>query len=502
VTGKVASRAALDQAGNFLRQLSSARQVFALYPAGHPKRVDAIKEALDSVRRLRAEVRDEPVVFVTRHALYLGPVLLARDSLARYGLVEAFERVGIEAIEPQSTVNATDLDKLVRVLLGELEVNVDFEGLAINRVKPAVDVGEEDTGRSVLRRSYALGLEILRHTAASVVAGQPIDLAGPTRLVTDLSEQVMQDPTQALMLATIRSHDEYTYYHMLNVCLVSIAMGYAVGLRTDQIVSLGLGALLHDIGKVNVPVEVLQHVGALTPDQWRLIQRHPVEGAAIIFSTGETLTHLTAAIVLEHHAAYDLSGYPSLSRRSHPSLPARMVAVADCFDAVTTTRPYRRAEERRQALNILLSGAGRGYDPRVVRTFVRLQGLFPIGSLVRMTNGAAGVVIRNHDTLLARPRVRIVLDPQGDPCDPFELDLSETRADGSFRWHIERSMDPEEVGVDMVALVLAGALESIAPSTGREPGLVHEPAPGEVAPPGYVPAEVRAPRLGVTAGLD
>ena len=149
-----------------------------------------------------------------------------------------------------------------------------------------------------------------------------------------------------------------------------------------------------------------------------------------------------------------------------------------------------------------MSGAGRGYDPRVVRTFVRLQGLFPIGSLVRLTNGAAGVVIRNHDTLLARPRVRIVLDPKGDPCDPFELDLSETRTDGSFRWHIERSMDPDEVGVDMVALVLAGALESIAPSTGQEPGLVHEPAPGEVAPPGYAPTPVRAPRLGVTAGLD
>jgi hypothetical protein len=175
-----------------------------------------------------------------------------------------------------------------------------------------------------------------------------------------------------------------------------------------------------------------------------------------------------------------------------------MVAVADCFDAVTTTRPYRRAEERRQALNILLSGAGRGYDPRVVRTFVRLQGLFPIGSLVLLTNGAAGVVVGNHDTLLARPRVRVVLDPKGDPCDPFELDLSETRADGSFRWHVERSMDPDEVGVDMVALILAGALESLAPSAGPDRGLVHEPAYGEAVPPGYAPSIPS----GVTATVD
>jgi hypothetical protein len=283
----------------------------------------------------------------------------------------------------------------------------------------------------------------------------------------------------------VRSHDEYTYYHMLNVCLLSVALGYAVGLRPDQILALGMGALLHDVGKLNVPVEVLQHVGALSADQWRMIQRHPVEGAGLIFGTGGNLAQLTAAIVLEHHAAYDLTGYPALPGRDHPSLPSRMVAVADCFDAVTTTRPYRRAEERRQALNILLTGAGRGYDPRVVRTFVRLQGLFPVGSLVRLTNGAVGVVVRNHETLLSRPRVRIMLDSTGTPCTPFELDLAETHGDGAFRWDVERSMDPTELGIDMTSLILSGELEAAPITTGPQPGLVHEPAHGEEPPPDY-----------------
>jgi len=162
-----------------------------------------------------------------------------------------------------------------------------------------------------------------------------------------------------------------------------------------------------------------------------------------------------------------------------------MVAVADCFDAVTTTRPYRRAEERRQALNILLTGAGRGYDPRVVRTFVRLQGLFPVGSLVRLTNGAVGVVVRNHEALLARPRVRIMLDSSDTPCTPFELDLAETHGDGSFRWDVERSMDPSELGIDMTSLILSGELESAPIVSGPQPGLVHEPGHGEEPPPGY-----------------
>lgn len=478
--------AAIGEAGDFIRALSTARQTYTLYPAEHPKRLEAVQGALEGARRLRHAMRGDPVLFVARHALYLGPVLLPRITLSRYALVDAFEKAGVRSIEPLQFVSASDIDKLVRIALGELPRETLLEGMALNRVRPVVDSDEDEETLPGLHRTYAYGLEVLRDTAAAIAADRPVDLAACNRVVQQLSDQIVEDPTQALMLATVRSHDEYTYYHMLNVCLLSIALGYAVGLRQDQILALGLGALLHDVGKVNVPVEILQHVGALSVDQWRLVQRHPVEGAAIIFGTGDTLFQATASIVLEHHAAYDLSGYPKLSGRPHPSLPARMVAVADCFDAVTTTRPYRKAEERRQALNILLAGAGRGYDPRVVRTFVRLLGLFPVGSLVRLTNQTVGVVVRNHDRMLARPRVRIMLDANGDPSDPYEVDLAERDGDGDFRWNVERSMDPGEVGLDMVSLVLSGELQPAAHTESRESGLVHEPAHGEPKPAGYV----------------
>jgi HD-GYP domain-containing protein (c-di-GMP phosphodiesterase class II) len=486
VNTRAVSRAMLDQASQFVRHLSSARQVYALYPSGHPNREKTVQDVLATIRKLRSVMDSDPVLFVTRHAMYLGPILLARDSLSRYGLVDAFEKAGVESVEALAPITEADIDRLVRVLLGELPLNTALEGMAINRIKP--DINAKENEGSGLRRSYALGLEVLRHTAADVVSGEGINLGVASRLVEQLSDQVFRDPTQALMLATVRSHDEYTYYHMLNVCLLSIAMGYAVGLNPDQIMALGMGALLHDVGKINVPVELLQHVGPLSPEQWQVIQRHPVEGAGMVFGTGGGLSQLTAVIVLEHHAAFDLTGYPRLSNRPHPALPARMVAVADCFDAVTTNRPYRRAEERRQALNILLAGAGRGYDPRVVRTFVRLQGLFPVGSLVRLTDGDVGMVVRNHDTLLARPTVRILLDAKGSPSDPFELDLTQMRPDGSFRWEVERSMDPNEIGIDMMSLILSGELESTPDVEDARGGLVHEPAHGEPAPPGYVEA--------------
>jgi HD-GYP domain-containing protein (c-di-GMP phosphodiesterase class II) len=495
VSGQEVPRAAITEAAEFIRAMSTARQTYTLYPPDHPKRLEAVGKALEGVRRLRQAMRGDPVLFVARHALYLGPVLLPRVTLSRYALVDAFEKAGVRSIEPLQFVSSSDIDKLVRIALGELPHETLLEGMALNRVQPAVGADEDEDGVPLpgLQRTYAFGLEVLRDTAASIAADRPVDLAACNRVVQELSDQIVRDPTQALMLATVRSHDEYTYYHMLNVCLLSIALGYAVGLNQDQILALGLGALLHDVGKVNVPVDVLQHVGALSVEQWRLVQRHPVEGAAIIFGTGDTLFQTTAAIVLEHHAAYDLSGYPSLSGRPYPSLPARMVAVADCFDAVTTTRPYRKAEERRQALNILLAGAGRGYDPRVVRTFVRLLGLFPVGSLVRLTDKSIGVVVRNHDRLLSRPKVRIMLDATGSPCDPYEVDLSERDPDGGFRWNVERSMDPGEVGLDMVSLVLSGEIEASAPTKEpAEPGLLHDPGHSEPKPEGYEDSHAEA----------
>jgi hypothetical protein len=122
----------------------------------------------------------------------------------------------------------------------------------------------------------------------------------------------------------------------------------------------------------------------------------------------------------------------------------------------------------------------------VVRTFVRLQGLFPVGSLVQLMDRSVGVVVRNHPSMLARPSVRILLDHSGNPCTPHDLDLSEMDAQGTFRWEVERSLDPSELGVDMTALILSGELESAPPADGPQPGLVHEPAHGEEAPPGYV----------------
>jgi HD-GYP domain-containing protein (c-di-GMP phosphodiesterase class II) len=472
------------RAREFLRTLSAARQVYALYPREHPKRMETTADLTGQIGRL-CDARGRPVVlFMSDGNFYMGATLLAWESLTLNRLAQSMAEAGVRSLEFRPGVTQSDADALLRLLMGEKAAENELAWIGVNRATPVVPDADV-SGMSELLQSYAAGLELLRQTAARLLAGRPADLDATVRLTEHLAELISEDPAQALLLTTVKSYDEYTYHHMVNVCILSLALARAIGLSHEQSIALGIGGLLHDVGKVKVPREVLQHDGLLNEEQWRLIQRHPVDGAGLVAVTTRDPLHPAMSVVLEHHAAFDGSGYPSLSGRRVASLPSRIVSVADCFDAITSKRSYRKPEERRQALAILQTGAGRSFDPRVVRTFVRLVGLFPVGSLVQLSTGEVGVVVRNHERALGRPTIRLVLDAEGNAADATEIDLSEKVPDGAFRWSVVRTIDPVEMGVDMLSLLASGRLDvPIPPDEG--PGLVHEPAPGETPPPGYV----------------
>jgi HD-GYP domain-containing protein (c-di-GMP phosphodiesterase class II) len=470
---------------DLLRTLSSTRQFYTLYPPGHPRRQEAALDLRDAIHELREARGGRAVLFVSDRNFYLGPMLLAWESLTHLRLAASLEEAGVQSIEFLDGVDEVETDALMRIVAGDVTARDELRAISINRAGPNAPATVQG-GFNELLRSYASGLELLRQTAARLLAGRPADLDATVRLTEHLADLIADDPAQALLLTTVKSYDEYTFHHMVNVCILTLALARAIGLPRERAIALGIGGLLHDVGKVKVPQEVLQHDGALDEEQWRQIRRHPVDGAGLILVTTRDPLHPAVSVVLEHHAAYDGSGYPSLSGHRSPSMPARLVAGADSFDALTSKRSYRKPEERRQALSLLQAGAGRSYDPRVVRTFVRLLGVFPVGSLVQLSAGDIGVVIRNHERLLARPSVRLVLDRHGDPVDPIEVDLAERDPDGDFLRSVQRSIDPVEVGVEMLSLLASGRLD-LSPPPDAGPGLVHEPAPGEAIPEGFVP---------------
>ena len=473
-----------DLAGALLRELGKARQSAKLYPAGHPERLVLGHRLLARVRALQDRTSTgHPSLFVDRGGFYLGPTLLPRESLSLGRLAGDMERAGIASLTLTEGITAEDLDRLLSVLAGEPHEQQDLGGLRINVVRLAHrDEHDWQERLRELRRAYAGGVTALRTAAGQVAAGEPVDLEGASAVVSRLHDEVEHDPGYGLLLSAVKSYDEYTYFHMVNVCLLSVALGQLIGLRRDQVLVLGLGGLLHDIGKVFVPQDVLLGTGRLDEEGWRLVQRHPVDGAGLLLSTGDGLYHPAASILLEHHAAYDRSGYPALHAHG-PSVPSRLVAVADSFDAVTSKRSYRDPLDRHGALELLASAAGHGLDPRAVVAFHRLLGHFPVGSLVRLTSGEIAVVVRQATDQPTRPTVLVLFDRTGTPVDIEERDLA---AEPESAPSVAGRIDPEELGIDLPRFVVSGQLHELRPRGAGQGGLVHEPAPGEEPPEDYV----------------
>ena len=268
-----ASPLAIEAVGTFLRALSSATQTYGLYPVGHPdRRVYAIRLA-EAADRLRGVSGAIPVLFHSRHRFYLSRTMLAWESLTLLRLASLFQGAAVESLELPKTVGESDLDAFVRMLIGEPHSEDELMHLAINDSGGLAPAGPETPGSDMteLLGSYAMGLEFLRETASRLLTGQPGNME-ETRAITErFVDHVASDPAQALLLTTVKSHDEYTYHHMINVCVLSLALGNAIGLERAQLIDLGIGALLHDVGKVKVPRQILQQAGPLDEEQWRLV---------------------------------------------------------------------------------------------------------------------------------------------------------------------------------------------------------------------------------------
>ena len=471
---------ALSAAAALLRELATSRQSALLYPAGHPHRTALGARLATHVTTLRAAVDGDPTIFVDRGSFYLESTLLTHESLTLGRLAESLAATDIQSLTFTPQTVAHDLEALIEVLSDE-RARSNLGGVLLNAVaSPGINSPEWHQRLTELRRAYAGGVDVLRHESARAAGGEPIDLDVASRAVAHIADQVAQDPAYGLLLSAVKSYDEYTYIHMVNVCVMSVALGQLIGLRHDQVMVLGLGALLHDIGKVFVPADVLNAPGRLDEEQWRLIQQHPVDGAGMFLATGHGLYHPAASVLLEHHVGYTSGGYPTLHGHGL-SVPSRLVAVVDSYDAITSKRSYRDPLDRHEALAVVRAAAGRELDPVAVTALGALLGDHPIGSVVELDTGEVAVVVRQHERRGDQPTVLVLLDRTGTPTEVEERDLAAVGA------RISQRLDADRVGVDLTRFILEGEVHVTGPDRSAG-GLVHEPSPGEAAPHGYVAA--------------
>jgi HD-GYP domain-containing protein (c-di-GMP phosphodiesterase class II) len=337
-------------------------------------------------------------------------------------------------------------------LNGELAER-EVQGIRLLASRNDVSVPESELSSDRRERAlnaYQQALDFIRESMLTVDSPAQVNVRKAKRTVQKLVDLSYEEGSGFSLagMASIKAHDDYTFNHMVNVCVLAIAFGQRLGLPRHSLAQLGLCALYHDMGKLHIPLEVLNKHNGLTEEEWAKMGNHTIYAARTLFPliVVDRTTVNRILTSLQHHLRYDGTGYPELKLRKKQSLYARITAIVDTFDAMTTKRIYQRQYLPDEAIAVMHQGAGTRYDPLLVKAFINCMGIFPVGSTVVLRTGEFAVVVESNPDPdhLHQPRIRVVTDPGRVRLPPFLADLSQA---GEESREILHCVDPEEFGI-------------------------------------------------------
>jgi len=405
--------------------------------------------------------------------LYLnqGRLKLDGSSYASYQyLIDEFRARGLSGFAFNGKVTPPEVKKFVRLFLDvDQKASDPYEDfttalnkLSVQHIVPlrtvvpqsgAINVEEARDSRKVAKRTFYRAIEATKTVMLSARDKRPVDLRKAKRAVQSIVDLILNEEFSLIGLTAIKNHDEYTFQHCVNVSILSISLGQRLGLSKKMLGELGVAAILHDLGKATIPGWVLNKPGKLTAEEWKLMTDHPVQGVKMISKLrGLNELALRAMIVaFEHHLNIDGSGYPKLGDRLEMSLFSRIVAIADCFDAMTAHRSYRKTPfTPYEALHHMLVANKEKFDPLLIKAFVNTVGMYPAGTVVLLDTNEIGIVVAHNSHDIFRPKVKVVADRDRKRVTGAVVDLSqrETGSD-SYTVGIVSALNPEEYGINV-----------------------------------------------------
>jgi putative nucleotidyltransferase with HDIG domain len=369
----------LTEPALFLTAFAQAIATMALYTDGHPARERVIDTAYQALLDLQARLPRAVFTFLGDEIVCgTEPIreLKAWDWSARLA------GAGVQRLEFEPDVSREDFEEFLDEVLARLTLSVigtaDARQMRKSRIRfGTVGVKGEGTDAPPVpeeRTSYSLGAEAetIRWLHAQLQSQQELHLNEAEAVVRSLSVAMHSDRQMMIPLLKLRSFDEYTTTHCLNVSVLAMALAEFVGMKGGDVRSFGVAGLLHDIGKVNIPYEILTKPGKLTPEERAIMNMHTVDGARIIIETEEQLD-LAAVVAYEHHIMIDGGGYPALTFPRDCHYASKIVHVCDVYDALRTNRPYRDAWASDRVLGYIEERAGTEFDSELAASFVAMM---------------------------------------------------------------------------------------------------------------------------------
>ena len=393
----------------------------------------------------------------------------------KYAILKAFlqemRKRWIGELEFTEEVEAEPLKDFIYLLSG-LEENIESNYLYLNkqletRGIKAISVGklesfkdeeiyvDSEDQKRYSKEIYFKSINLVKEVMEGVKSQKVLNVRKAKRLMQNAVNAIMQDESTLLGLANIKNYDDYTFNHSVNVAIYAIALGQRAGIPKKHLSHLGMAGLFHDMGKTRIPKEILNKTGKLTTEEWGVMRAHSLIGTELVMSMkewGELSTRMIDG-TFEHHLKYDLTGYPRLTRKKKVSLFGKIIALSDFYDALVRPRVYNRFPfVSEKILGFMLERSGKDFDPALVKVFVNMLGIFPLGTLVLLNTNEMGIVVQtSEDTeLIDRPRVCLVYYGDGEYRKGEIVDLREVdEGTRDFKRTIVKTLDPNEYNINV-----------------------------------------------------
>ncbi len=457
--------ARLRSADDFMKRLAAALRGAQLYSSSHPLLQRAFEALNESLSQLLAE-QPTIAIGVIGNEIIVGDIPLPKAAETMAEMIRRFKTLGIERIAFDRGVTPEELHTLAMTIAhperrpGQAESGVEpSDPLAVLNALPHIHVGRISTEQGTEQAGGGSDIATIRnmYNEATNLAGSVWEMAktegtpdpkAARTLVDSLAQAVSSNRTALIALTALKNYDNYTFTHMVNVSVLTMSQARALGIDGTPLRELGLAALMHDIGKVRTPTEILNKPDKLTDAEFEIMRMHVVDGAEILGRTPEMPT-VAPVVAFEHHLRLDGTGYPFGIKRAALNIGTQLCGIADVYDAMRSQRAYQQAFPSDRILEVLKRNDGHQFDQNLVRRFTQLLGIYPPGNLVRLDNGNIAVVTAVHAPDPFKPRVKVVMVGPGDFLEmPYETNLFEATPDAPGPKSVTASLDPAAYGID------------------------------------------------------